>query len=709
MPKGATKGSVKGTDKGADKGTAFADGADALYPPLFESLPDAMIVANRQGVITLVNEKACLMFGWPRSELVGALVERLIPPRFADGHPQKRQHFHDHTQQRSMGVERELVGLRRDGTEFPLEIALSHVRIGQETQAVAAIRDLTFTLRFRDAFKRAHYSSQLVKVGALALRSKGIDEMLASVPDFIVETLSADIVIVFWTLHGDELRPRIIHGVSAAHASRLEAASIVRIEANDPLARELPRIIRDYRNETGADAVLARELGLGSSLRVPLATETRLVGLLVTYSRQPDQFGEHELHFMQAVGNVIVSAFVRAEVESQLAFSQRLDSIGQLTGGIAHDFNNILTIVLGNLQMLREAIERAGAGEFLKLVDSAQRASKRGAELTHKLLTIASRQSLSPCAIDPATTLTAIIEMLQRTIVETIEMHLQVAPDCPPCLADPLQFDTAIINLMLNARDSMPDGGHVYITATPTTLREDMPDVGGELAPGLYVVISVSDTGQGMSPEIMRRVYEPFFTTKPIGKGTGLGLSMVHGFVRQSGGTIRIQSRPGHGTEVQLYFPCADRRSPTSVAQADIQRHHRQSPAGLETILVVDDDLEVLGLTEVLLERAGYRVLRASDTAEAMWYLAGPEPISLLFTDVVLGAGETGPQLAAEALKIRPGLPVLYTSGFAHGKLNESDLGPALFLAKPYQLAELLSRIETLLGDRRAGTRFVLS
>lgn len=704
MAKGVAKGTVKGTDKGTDKGTAFAEGADALYPPLFESLPDAMLVVNRQGVITFANEKACLMFGWPRSELVGALVERLVPQRFAEGHPQQRQHFHEHTQPQSMGVERELVGLRRDGAEFPLEIALSHIRIGHETQVAAAIRDLTFTLRFREATKRAHYSSQLVKVGALALRSKSIDEMLESVPDFIVGTLSTDIVIVFWSLHGDELRPRIIHGVSEPHASRLEAAATVRIDGNDPLVGEQPRIINDYRQETGADALLARELGLSSSLRVPLIAETRLVGLLVTYSRQTGQFGEQELHFMQAVGNVIVGAYMRAEIESQLAFSQRLDSIGQLTGGIAHDFNNILTIVLGNLQMLREAIERIGAGELLKLVDSAQRASKRGAELTHKLLTFASRQALSPSAIDPATALTAVAEMLQRTIVETIEIDLQVAPNCPPCLADPLQFDNAIINLILNARDAMPDGGQVNIAATPIMLREDTPDVGDELAPGLYVVISVSDTGHGMSPETMRRVYEPFFTTKPIGKGTGLGLSIVYGFVKQSSGMIRIKSKPGHGTEVQLYFPCADRRLATtasSVAQAVTQDHGRRLKPGLESILIVDDEREVLDLTEALLLRSGYRVLRASDMAGALWYLAGPEPISLLFTDVVLGAGETGPKLVAEALKIRPGLPVLYTSGFAHGALTDADCKPNQFLAKPYQVAELISRIETLLGDGR--------
>jgi PAS domain S-box-containing protein len=684
-------------------GVAIADAVDALYPPLFESLPDAMIVVNRQGVITLANEKACVMFGWSRSELVGAMVERLIPPRFVEGHPQRRQHFHDHSQPMSIGVDRELIGLRRQGVEFPLEIALSHVRIGQEIQVAASIRDLTHTLRFKDAAKRAHYSSQLVKVGALALRSKGLDEMLASVPDFIVGTLSTDIVIVFWSLHGDELRPRIIHGVSGAHASRLEAAATVRIEGKNPLVGEQPRIIRDYRNETGADALLARELGLSSSLRVPLTAETRLVGLLVTYSRQTDQFGEQELYFMQAVGNVIVAAFMRAEIESQLAFSQRLDSIGQLTGGIAHDFNNILTIVLGNLQMLREAMEQSGAGDYLKLVESAQRASKRGAELTHKLLTFASRQSLAPHAIDPAAALVALTEMLQRTIGETIKIHLQVAPACPPCLADPLQFDNAIINLTLNARDSMPDGGQLRITATPSVVREDTPDIGGELAPGMYVMISVSDTGHGMSPETMLRVYEPFFTTKPSGKGTGLGLSMVYGFVKQSRGTIRMQSIPGRGTDVQVYFPTAERRSSVSASHAGTHDRGRRLQPGQKTILVVDDDLEVLDLAEVLLVRSGYRVMRASDTAGALQYLAGPEPISLLFTDVVLGAGETGPKLAAEALKIRPGLPVLYTSGFAHGALDDADREPDQFLAKPYELVELIARIESLLanGNRR--------
>ena len=680
-----------------------ADHGHIPYPLLCEALPDATIVVDPLGVIAFANRKACALFGMTRAELTGSKIEQLIPPRLAAGHEALRQRYQAEPVARTMGIDAELFGLRKDGSEFPLEITLGPIKQGADSLVVASIRDLTGNLRFREGAKRAHYGSQLVKLGDLALRSRNIDELLAAIPGFIAETLWADVAVVFWLMRDTGLWPRLMHGIPDALVAEVEIAGARGLACKGPVGDERPRIVNDLDSEARIDAKLAGEMKLASSLRVPLRSKGRFIGLLVTYSKK--SFGEEELHFVQAVANSIAGTLMRGEVEAELAHAQRLDSIGQLTGGVAHDFNNILTIVLGNLQMLQVALAQSGGGDYIRLVESAQRACKRGADLTHKLLTFARKQSLSPVAVDLQEALGALAEMLQRTLGEKIRIELDVAPGCPPCLADALQLDNAIVNLALNARDSMPDGGRLRIAVAPFTAGLNSRDAAGELAPGVYVMVSVTDSGQGMPPALLKRAIEPFFTTKPSGKGSGLGLSMVYGFVKQSGGAMDMVSEPGRGTEVRLYFPVADRRSTALKSRRRVGIPGDGVPPKRETILVVDDDLEVLDLAEVILKMSGYGVLRAANTADALHYLQGPEPVSLLFTDVVLGAGETGPRLAAEARKLRARLPVLYTSGFAHGSLSEADSEPAHFLAKPYDRDELIARIETLLKpDRRQST-----
>lgn len=682
---------------------AFTEGekADSPYPLLFEAVPDAMIVVDNQGIILLANSKACELFGWTHAELSGAKVERLIPSRFVGSHEQHRQRYNKKPESRPMGIELELFGLRRDGTEFPLEIALSPFALGAASLVAASIRDLTHTLRFKEATKRARYSAQLVKLGELALRAQGIDELLKEVPNFIIDALRADIVVIYWADRDAGLRPRVIHGIPNAVAENPDTMRAIVADGAGMAINQQSIIFGNYFEEPDIDATLVQALGIASGLRVPLTGRAGPVGLLVAHSRQTNRFGKEELQFMQAVGNVITEAFMRGEIEEQLAHAQRLESIGQLTGGIAHDFNNILTVVLGNLQMLREVLEQHGGDGFVKLVESAQRAAKRGADLTQKLLTFSRKQSLAPVAIDLASALDALANMLQRTIGEAIQIEWDVAPGCPACMADALQFDNAIVNLALNARDAMSGGGRLHIVAASLVVDNNFPDLAAELAPGEYVVISVIDTGCGMSPEILSRAYEPFFTTKPSGKGSGLGLSMVYGFAKQSGGTVQIDSEPGRGTQVRLYFPAANRSLVTGISWRNNEAQDFAAPARQETVLIVDDDLDVLNIAEVFLIRSGYRVLRATTIMEAMHWLTGPESISLLFTDVVLGAGETGPQLATEAEKIQPYLPVLYTSGFARGSLSVADVRPVQFLAKPYLCEELAARIEILLNEGR--------
>ncbi len=670
---------------------------------LFEAVPDATVVVDSAGMIVLANTKACDLFGWTRAELTGAPIERLIPARFSAGHEKHRQRFSRDPDARPMGIDLELSGLRRDGVEFPVEIALNPFKRDGGAFVAASIRDLTHTMRFKNAATRALYSSQLVRLGELAMRAKGVDELLAAIPGFIVETLRTDVVIIYWAEDGARLRLRASHGVPESLLAEIERdANLIAMDASLSPAIVRSRIVRDYSvdasADVGVDAILTRALGVASSVRVPMTSKSGLIGLLETHSQKQNRFAEEELNFLQMVGNLFVELIMRSEVEAQLAHAQRLESIGQLTGGIAHDFNNILTVVMGNLQMLREALEPEGSG-FIKLVESAQRASQRGAALTQKLLTFSRKQSLAPSAIDPAATLGALNEMLQRTLGEAIQIHIQIAPGCPACLADPLQLDNAIVNLALNARDAMPGGGSLRMTAAPVAVTAMTPDISPELPPGHYVMIAVADTGQGMPPDVLRRAYEPFFTTKPSGKGSGLGLSMVYGFAKQSGGTIRMESEVGRGTEVRLFFPATAHATDAAATLAGMPSAAVQSRADTVTILAVDDDLEVLNIADMFLTRCGFRVLRATGMEDALRWLAGPDPISLLFTDVVLGGGETGPKLVAAALKIRADLPVLYTSGFAHGSLGVADVRPIQFLAKPYKQDDLIARVEALLKE----------
>jgi signal transduction histidine kinase/ActR/RegA family two-component response regulator len=436
---------------------------------------------------------------------------------------------------------------------------------------------------------------------------------------------------------------------------------------------------------------------------MPVHGKSGLLGVLVMAAKEADRFGEDEVNFLRAAGNVIVETAMRIDAEAELFHAHRLESIGQLSGGIAHDFNNLLAIVMGNLQMLREALDESGGPDAqFRLVDSARRAAQRGADLTQKLLTFSRRQALAPAAIEPAVALPELVEMLRRTLGGQIDILYDVAPNCPPCHADPLQLDNAIVNLALNARDALSSGGSIRMGAQAVTVSEQPPErADARLAAGDYVVFHVADNGVGMQPEVLRRACEPFFTTKSSGKGSGLGLSMAYGFAIQSGGALTIESAPGQGTEVRMYFPVANRRSAQSENPPDT-RERRNRPADAHrhaqhTILIVDDEVELLALAEAYLTRLGYRVLRAQSASQAI-DLLDREPVTLLFTDVALGGGDSGPALAQVARKSRPALPVLFTSGFAQGAFEMGDIDPNAFLPKPFSLEELAARIEALMG-----------
>lgn len=387
----------------------------------------------------------------------------------------------------------------------------------------------------------------------------------------------------------------------------------------------------------------------------------------------------------------------RRALEERLRESQKLEAMGQLTGGVAHDFNNLLTVILGNAELLATRLSKDA--QLRMMAEMTAKAAERGAELTNRLLAFARRQALQPKTLDANSLIASIEPMLRRTISEEIELEFVRGAGLWLAEIDPGQLEVAMLNLVINARDAMPKGGKLTLETGNSHLDESYAAHHDEVKPGQYVMISVSDTGSGMTPETLARAFEPFYTTKEVGKGSGLGLSMVFGFVKQSGGHVKIYSEPEHGTSVKLYFPrtrAAQDVGADMVSRETIMR-------GSEHILVVEDDDMVREHLSAQLAGLGYRVTNAPNGPNALDIIRRMSDIDLLLTDIVMPGGMNGRQLADEALKIRPALKVLFSSGYSenaivhHGRL---DAGVEL-LSKPYRLQELASKVRKVLSKNR--------
>jgi PAS domain S-box-containing protein len=388
----------------------------------------------------------------------------------------------------------------------------------------------------------------------------------------------------------------------------------------------------------------------------------------------------------------------RRAAEQRLGQAQKMEAIGQLTGGIAHDFNNLLTVISGNIEALQRRLPQDTDDNLRRLTDAALRGTMRAALLTQQLLAFSRRQALEPKPVSVNTLITGITEMLRRTLGESILIESVLAGGVWPTFADANQLESALLNLAVNARDAMPAGGKLTIEAANVHLDEDYSAL-AEVAPGQYVGIFLSDTGTGMTPEVIAKAFDPFFTTKEVGQGTGLGLSQVHGFIKQSGGHIKIYSEVGSGTTVKMYLP---RYFPAdSVKQAPSAAASVPQGKG-ETILVVEDEPDVRSFTVEMLRELGYRVIEAPDSASGLRSLEAHREINLLFTDIGLPGAMNGRQLAEEAQRRRASLKVLFTTGYArnaivhHGRL---DPGVQLIL-KPFTYQALAAKLRRVLDDQ---------
>ena len=386
-------------------------------------------------------------------------------------------------------------------------------------------------------------------------------------------------------------------------------------------------------------------------------------------------------------------------LEEQLNQAQKMEAVGQLTGGVAHDFNNLLAIIMGNLELL---LARTVDDDTLtRFASRALGATQRGADLTHRLLAFSRRQPLQPVAIDINQLVTGMRDLLVRTLGETIDVELMVSGELWHCDADPGQLENAILNLSINARDAMPEGGKLTIETANARLDDTYVDNLNDITPGQYVVLAISDTGTGMSPEVITKAFEPFFTTKEVGKGSGLGLSMIYGFVKQSGGHARIYSEHGEGTTVKVYLPRSTEGTDDATENAD--KSVVDTSARGEVVMVVEDDADVRGVAVDILDELGYDVRQADRADAALAQMEGMGGIDLLVTDIILPGGVDGKGLADKARSLLPALKVLYMSGYSEsaithqGRLHEG----VQLLVKPFSRTDLAAKVRQILDEAR--------
>ncbi|WP_380872435.1 hypothetical protein ACFB49_33700 [Sphingomonas sp. DBB INV C78] len=469
----------------------------------------------------------------------------------------------------------------------------------------------------------------------------------------------------------------------------------------DRLAPEtLDGNFRIARGDDGADRWIARR---GEIVRE--GTGYRLIGVIYDITASQEQ--EARLRELNDTLEMRVEREVsrRRATEDALRQAQKMEAVGQLTGGIAHDFNNLLTVIIGSIDTVLRRLDGAGEPRIRRSLDNAMMGAERAASLTQRLLAFSRQQPLDPKTIDAAKLLSGMSDLLTRSIPEAIAIQIEAAPDLWTIEADPHQLENAILNLSVNARDAMPEGGSLTIDAR--NLPADDAGMVTNLACVDHVMISVSDTGTGMSSETVAKVFDPFFTTKEVGKGTGLGLSMVYGFVKQSGGHVAIESVEGEGTTVRLFL---ERTLPGTRQEAEGQDQKPELARPSETVLVVEDDDDVRAYSVGVLRELGYRVIEAHDGATAIRLLERRErAVQLLLTDVVMPK-MSGRELSSTALQLTPGLKVLFTSGYTRDVIMRDgrlEAGVDL-LSKPFTYATLAAKVRELLDRRDSDVRQAL-
>ena len=666
------------------------------YRGLVESAPDAMVVVDRSGAIVLVNRQTELLLGYARAELIGRPVELLVPERLRTAHVEHRNGFLASPGVRAMGSGIDLSARRKDGSEVPVEISLSPLETSQGRLVSASIRDISERRAAQSALKAAHDELEL----RVRERTAELERANAGLEAEVAERRQVEAA-----LRSNDAKLRLITDNMPAGMAYIDAREI-HLYHNQRFADWLERPTdkidghsvaevmgeATYQEIAGylADALAGQPVRYDQDHR---SSDGSVQRWSVRYSPQFDATGQ-----VTGVMAMYTDVTEQRHTEQVLYQAQKMEAVGQLTGGVAHDFNNLLTVVLGNLQILANRHREDELSS--ELIQAAINAARRGAELNRTLLAFSRRQRLAPAAIQVDELIAGMASMLRRTLGETIQITVVATADLPRALADPAQLEAALLNLAVNARDAMPHGGKLTIETASAILDQHYAAREADVTPGRYVMLAVSDTGCGMTPEVQRRAFEPFFTTKEVGKGSGLGLAMVYGFVKQSGGHLKIYSEVGHGTTVRLYLPLSKEAQAAAAAPAAPS----PQPTGVETILIVEDEDDVRTLVCRLLGALGYRVLAASDGAKALEVLAREDKIDLLFTDVVLPGGINGPQLAQRVQQRNAAVKVLYTSGYTGNAIQQLEAlaGEVRLISKPYRIEELAHQVRCALDGTTA-------
>jgi len=641
-----------------------------LSSDLLETLPDAIVAVDRDGTIIQVNSQAEELFGYDRDELIGQKVEMLVPESYRRQHHHHRENFAQAPKTRRMKADLDLYGRRRNGSEFPVEISLSPVSTENGMFVLSAIRDISERKRIAEELRRANEELHRRTAEQLGEYRSRLASIIDSSEDAIIGK-NLDGTIASWNKGAERIYGYTPEEVVGKHISLL---------APTDRPDEIPEILqKTARGESVEHYESVRVTKDGRHLDVSISVS-------------PLRDAKCDIVGASAIARDITA---QKRAEGQLQQSQKMEAIGRLAGGVAHDFNNILGIINACTEFLRDRIDPNA--ESSVYVENIKKATERGSSLTHQLLTFSRTPAIQPCILDLNERLKDISKLLRPLMGDDVEVLVVSKSPSAVVEADPGQLDQVLVNLAVNARDAMPRGGKFILETRAMKFDEAFAEQHQAMAAGRYVLLAISDTGNGMDEATVSRVFEPFFTTKEVGKGTGLGLATVYGIVKQSAGHILVYSEPGYGTTFKIYLPSADHKIGLgSKTEVETVAPKRQGT----TILLVEDDEIMRSLTRQLLQEHGYTVVEADDGKSALeWVQSHPGPIDLLLTDVVMRR-MSGPELVERLNASHPNLKVVYMSGYTGELIAEREVlrrGITL-LEKPFTRTALLNTIHTTLG-----------